>query len=235
MIRSGSAAECVGLDLEIPATAKIVKAVHLSFVEETVDPLRSAPASPKGNFILPADEALGVEPEGTRAFSPESQCPERNAELCCPTGRITRDGDVPDAIPVLVGVIQPVELGVPHRAVRVGAEDETAAPIVKAVDEQHDIIVYVEVGVSSELSCVNPVNVGVIGVHSHVECLPVTRDLEDGSLGARGPLVGFALAELGNGVGRVPEGLVQAAIELHRPNNPVRTKWNRSAIDTLLA
>lgn len=153
----------------------------------------------------------------------------------CPTARITRDGDVPDAVPVLVGVIEPVELGIPHGAVRVGAEDEAAAPIVKAVDEQHDIIVRLKIGISAELSPAYPVNVGVVGVHPHVERLLVTRELEDSSFGARCPFVWFTLTELGNRVSRVPEGLVKLTIELHRLNNPVRLKWNRSGIGTLLA
>src|SRR5438093_1994319 len=71
----------------------------------------------------------------------KAQRAERDAELRGPAGGISRDDHVPDAVPVLVEIVDPDELGVPHRAVRIGAEDEGPAAAVKAVDQQLAVVV----------------------------------------------------------------------------------------------
>ena len=112
----------------------------------------------------------------------------RNSALHPMESRATATSQMP--FQLSVGVIHAGELGIPHRTVRVGAEDKAAAPVVEAVDEQHDVVVRLEIGIPAELRRPDPVDIRVIGVHTHVQGIRVSCDLYYGALGARRSLLG---------------------------------------------
>ena len=132
--RSGSRQD-IRVRLDIADAIEGAELRQLAFIEQVIQPLGPAPRTPQVLFILASDEAAHVEPESQIVPLTEAQRAERDSELGGPAGRIARYDDVPDAVPVLVEIIDPDELGVPHRAVRIGAEDEGSAAVVKTVDQ----------------------------------------------------------------------------------------------------
>src|SRR6185312_8870218 len=103
----------VRFDLDISRTADIAKSDQISLDIEAVNALRSTPAAPQVDFVLPADVAPNVEAERRARASLEAQRSERDAKDRGPTGRVAARGDIPDAVPVLVRLL--------HRDLRVPA------------------------------------------------------------------------------------------------------------------
>src|SRR6266704_7093359 len=104
-------------------------------MQQLVQPLGAAPGAPQVLLVLAPDEAAHIESESQIRPPMKAQRAEWDSKHGGPTGRVSRDNHVPDAVPVLVEVVDPDELGVPHGAVRIGAEDESPAAVVKAVDQ----------------------------------------------------------------------------------------------------
>src|SRR2546422_6240717 len=121
-------------------------------MQQLVQPLRPAPGAPQVLFVLAPDEPSHVEPESQVVPAMEAQGAERDSELGGPAGGVSPYDHVPNAVPVLVEIVDPDELGVPHRAVRIGAEDEGPAPVLKAVDQQLDVVVTRQVRVTPQFA-----------------------------------------------------------------------------------
>src|SRR5262249_43498620 len=139
--------------------------------------------APERRFILAANESLYVEAEHPITTGPETESPKGNPELCAPAERISGCPDVPNPVPVFISVIHPGKLGIPHRPVGIGAKEEAATMIVKAVDKQCNVVVDLEIGVSPELGGPNPGNIGVIGAYPDIERLLIPGHLHDRSFG----------------------------------------------------
>ncbi len=146
-------------EVEPPATGRVAELDQFSLSRELEEAFGSSVRAPEHLLVLAPDETLDIEAQGAAPSEPKR--PERDAELGGPPR--------PDAIPALVHVLEPVELAVPHGAVGVGAEEEGAPPVMKAVHEQRDVVVHCEIGVPSELAGPNASRRIVVGAHTDEE------------------------------------------------------------------
>ena len=115
----------------------------------------------------------------------EAKRAERDSELGGPASGIARDHHVPDAVPVLVEIVDPDELSVPHRAVRIGAENKGPTAVVKAVDQQLDVIVTRQVRVTPQFARAHVPHVAIVCAHRDVKRGRVPQHFDHGTL-ARG-------------------------------------------------
>ena len=210
------AAECIRVQLEIVGAVELSEVGDGSFIVQVVESLGAAVRAPQVLLVLPPNEAPDIEPELRGGAGVKPQREQRDAELRRPSFTITRDGDLPDAVPVVVQVIDARELGVPHGAVRVRAEHERAAAVVEAVDQEPDVIVTRKVGIAAELAGPQRAHIGVVAAHRDVQRRGVVGHLDDRALRGGGPLTRFALAEVVDRVRRHPHRFVEPAVERQR-------------------
>jgi len=105
VLRLHGPTERIWVQLEIVGTVQIPEIGDRSFSVQAVEPLRPAVRVPQVLLVLASNEAPDVEPELRVRPSVKPQREQRDAELGRPSGTITRDGDLPDTIPVLVQVV----------------------------------------------------------------------------------------------------------------------------------
>src|SRR2546427_10775183 len=196
VLRLHGPTERIRVQLEIVGTVQIPEIGDRAFIVQAVEPLPPAVRAPQVFLVLASNEAPDVEPELRVGTAMKPQREERDTELGRPSGAITRNGDVPDAVPVLVQVVDACELRIPQGAVRVRGEHEGAAPVVEAVDQEPDVVVTRRVGVPAELAGPHTAHVGVVAAHHYVESVGVMRHLHDRPLRGGRPLQRLALAEI---------------------------------------
>src|SRR5207302_10773106 len=124
-LRGRGSRQNVRVSLDVADAMEGAQLGQLAFVQQLVQPLGPAPGAPQVLFVLASDEPSYVEPESQVVPSMVAQGAEGDAKHGGPTGRVPRDNHVPDAVPVRVEIVDSDELGIPHRAVRIGAEDES--------------------------------------------------------------------------------------------------------------
>src|SRR6266581_6976698 len=130
-----------------------------------------------------------------------------------PTGRVSGDNHVPDAVPVFVEIVDPDELGIPHRAVRIRSENERTTAVVKTVDQQLDVVVTRQVRVTPQFAGAHVPYVAVVCAHRDVQRRGVPQHLHDGTLARGSARRGLALPEIGDRVRAGPGRTIQATVE----------------------
>src|SRR5207245_2953531 len=146
----------------------------------------------------------------------EAQGAKRDSKHGGPARGIARDDHVPDAVPVLVEIVDPDELGVPHRAARIGAKDKGPTAVVKAVDQQLDVVVTRQIRVTPQFAGPHVPHVAVVGTDRDVQRCGVPQYFDDGTLG-RGRAYGWLpLPEIDDGVRAGPGRAVQLTVQGNR-------------------
>ena len=101
-------------------------------------------------------------------------------------------------------------------AARIRGEHKSTAPVVEAVDQNSDIVVSREVGITAELAGAHATHVGLIAAHDDVKRLSVSRHLDDCPFRGGRSLERLPLAKVIDRVCGCPHRLVQPAVERHR-------------------
>src|SRR5690349_4267026 len=146
------APEDVRVQLDITRPVQGAQVDDRPLLVEMIQPLGATVGLPQVFLVLPADEPPHVEPEPHVGPRVKPQGEQRNAEFRRPPGAISRYGHIPDPVPVFIQVVDARELGVPHGAVWIRGEQERAASVAVAVDQQLDVVVTREICISAKLA-----------------------------------------------------------------------------------
>src|SRR2546428_7535176 len=146
----------------------------------------------------------------------EAQGAKRDSKHGGPARGIARDDHVPDAVPVLVEIVDPDELGVPHRAVRIGAKDKGPTAVVKAVDQQLDVVITGQVRVTPQFAGPHLPHVAVVGADRDVQRLRVPKHLDHATLARGRAYRWLPLPEIDDGVRAGPVRAVQPTVQGNR-------------------
>ena len=206
----------IGPHIHVVAAPQGPEAGDFTLIQELEEALGAPPRPPECFLILPPNEALDVEPENGLARV-EAKGTVGDAELGGPSGRVPAGRDVPDSIPILVDVLESGELGIPHGPVRIGAEEECAAVIAKAVDQESDVVIHGQVRVAAELAGTDHPRHRIIGADADVEGVRSVKDVDHRALARRSPRTGLALAQIAEGVCLHPRPLFQPAVQSQDP------------------
>ena len=192
------ATQHVGVELHVAAAPHGPHLVQLAGVQELIQPLRPAPGAPQILLVLASDEAFEVEAQPNVAAGAKAKRLKRDAELRGPPVPIPASRDVPNAVPILIEIVEVAELRVPAGAVGVGPEDECPAPVVKAVDQKQHMIIAGQVSVPAELRGADSRGCAVVGLHADVQRDGVSQHFHDGALSCGLPGGRLALAQIGD-------------------------------------
>ena len=153
--------------------------------------MNTAQRRPVAVLVLPAQPALEVDAPGLHLVRPELQRLERNLDLGVPPVFTDARADVPDAVPVGVGVAAFVRhLRVPLRAHRVDRELIAVALIVEGVDHDLEAVGVAGVEVLPQLVDDDLGRRRILREHADVEGVVV---VEQPDLGFKGRLVEFSV------------------------------------------
>ncbi len=171
---------------------------------------------PERALVL-AEEAPGhLESPGGVRDSGEAELGEGDAHLGRPAVGADRGLDLPDGVPVEVGVVVPVAVvdghGVALDPGGVDAEAEGGAVVVEAVDGHLDPVALDVVPTGH--TPLDPVRLGVAGLDGDVQVRVVVEDLELRRLARGLSLVRLTLDEVAFPGNLVPGGIVDPAVDL---------------------
>ena len=105
MLGLHASAERIRIQLEIAGAAQTAEVGDRPCIVQTVEPLRPTVRAPQVLFILPSNEPSDIESKLRVGPCVKPQREQRDAKLGGPPGTVPRDGDVPDAVPVLVQIV----------------------------------------------------------------------------------------------------------------------------------
>ena len=211
--RFDCAAQHIVIQLHVTGPTHVTDVAQLAGSQELIQPFRATPGAPEILFVLAPNETAHVEAEPHIRPVAKARRAKRNPELGRPSRGVARHRDVPDAIPVLVEVVEIGQLCVPAGAIRVRAKHERAAAVVEAVDDELDIVVARQAGVAPQLGGADATRCSVVRPYADVEGAGIAQHADDGSLGRRLSHARLTLAEVRQGVGAHPIGLIQPAVE----------------------
>ena len=174
-------------------------------------------------LVLAGNRAADVDAPNSRVALGVAQLVERDGDLGGPAAVGAGGAALPDAVPGLVAAAALVgEQRVPHGAQRIGAEEETAAPVVVGVEDELNAVVFVEFVVAAHAVGHQPVGLGVEAAAAQVDILIVVEQAHLSALAGRGSLAGFPLEEIGAGDGLLPDRFVESAVDFGRLGDALR-------------
>src|SRR5205809_3465443 len=201
-------------DAEVSGRVKEHEQVSGARLAQLLAVRRARPGPPQVLLVLATDEAAYVEAKLQAGRVAKSQRLERYPEFRRPPGSIARDCNVPNAIPILVEVIEVGQLGVPAGTVGIRPEHECAAAVAEAVDKQLHVVIARQIGVPAQLRCTNAARFAVVRAYPDVEGSRIAEGLDDGAFGCGLADVWLTLPEVSQRVGPRPVGFVQLAIQV---------------------
>ena len=165
-------------------------------------------------FVLAANPAAQLHTPHLERSGPIAERLERKLHLDRPAALELPGPDIPNGVPVSVGIPFIRNLGIGEHSQRIGDEAEPVASIVERIEEHAEDVVLHELAVAPQLVR-DPLTRGrrVPDARRHIDRAPVEHDPGFGLLGRRGTLVRHLLDEPGDGRNRVIHLLVKAAIE----------------------
>ena len=173
---------------------------------------------PVAVLVLPAQPALEVDAPGLHVLRAELQRLERNLDLGVPPVFADARADVPDAVPVRIGIAALVRhLRVPLRTHRVDRELIAVALVVEGVDDHLETVRVPGVEVLTQLVDDDFGRRRIFGEHADVDGVAVVEQLDLGLEGRRLALARIVLHEVGRQRCRCPRRLVESPVERDRP------------------
>ena len=220
----GRSSREVGPDVEAPALSRAGEPLEAPRLGEVRDPDVAPRRRPAVGLLPSRDVALDVEPPG-RDLLPEAQGLEGDGELCRPALAVDAGGRIPDPVPVEVEALAVVrDLALGPRAARGDRKEEAVAAVAEGVEDDHDVVVPLEVAVAAHLRGRDAGRVAVERADAEVEVVVVAQDAHLGGLPRRRALPGLRLGQRADGRGRRPVRLVEATVE---PDRRLRGRGER--------
>ena len=210
----GAAPHAVGEELEPLRRRDVAQPGQVS--EARHEPAFRLPDErPHGEFVLAQNGPHEADAPDLVRGAREAQLRERDTVLGRPAERVHAGGDLPHGIPRVVGEVAVVaELEIVLHPQRIDVEPEGGAMVVVGVDEDAEVVALGE-GIAAAQVVGDLAGLAVEQPHADVQRLVVVEHAHGGGLGDEVPFLRVALAQVGDGRGEHPHGVVQPAVD-HR-------------------
>ena len=181
-------------------------------LDHAILPGREGPAI---GFEAALEAALHVEvPLAQRAV--EAQRLNRNPKLDAPSAHVAGGCRFPDAVPVFVFVlVTAADQAVVPGAARIHRKRISRPAVAKRSEHDLHVILIVQIGVASDAAADDARRV-VLALDADDERLGIGNHPHHGPHAGRGAFLRVGLKKRIGGVGRLPGGLIQTPIDVHR-------------------